>query len=85
MYLIGYRSRWVIIGILGTNFISVTMNSKKTYIKVNLSQELKDDFKVVCAAEGITITSSIISYIRQKIENKKNIIKEVKKSKESQE
>ena len=61
------------------------MNSKKSYIKINLAQELKDDFKVVCAAEGITITSSIISYMREKVENNRAIINEVKKMKDSQE
>ena len=72
-------------GILGTNSISATMNSKKTYIKVNLSQELKDEFRLVCAAEGITITSKMIFLMRQEVEKNKNLIKEAKKLKGSEE
>ena len=72
-------------GILGTNFIPDTMNSKKTYIKINLPQELKDEFRLVCAAEGVTITSKMIFLMRQEVEKNKNLIKEAKKLKDSKE
>lgn len=55
--------------------------SDKTYIKVNLPKDLKQNFKLICTAEGVTITSKLIAYMQKEINSNQNIIDEVNKAK----